>query len=271
MLKIGDFSTLAHVSIKTLRYYDEAGVLTPVRVDPESGYRYYAARQIAQLYRILVLKDFGFSLEEIGKLLQKGVTAEQMRGMLVLQQAEQQRRVEEEGDRLSRISSHIRLIEKENDMSSYDVILKTVPKQKMASVRETIANYPAVGALCGKVAGALGPAMAGKVVAVAIWHDPEYKEKDVDAEAGFYLQQDVAPRGGVTVHDLPEVTAACTVHNGAYRRLNEAYDSLMKWVAENGYQIAAPIRELYLQTGQPGNQDDDSCVTEIQVPVRKAA
>jgi effector-binding domain-containing protein len=268
MLKIGDFSTLAHVSIKTLRYYDEAGLLTPVWVDPETGYRYYAARQIAELYRILVLKDFGFPLEEIAKLLRAGVTAEQMRGMLVLQQAEQKRRVEEEGDRLSRISSRIRLIEKENTMT-YDVVLKTVPKQKIASVRETIANYPAVGPLYGKVASALGPAMANVSVGVALWHDPEYKEKDVDAEAGFYLRQDVAPRGGVAVHELPEVTAACAVHSGAYKRLNEAYDSLMKWVAENGYQVAGPVRELYLQTGKPGNQEDESCVTEIQVPVRK--
>jgi effector-binding domain-containing protein len=274
MLRIGDFSTLAHISVKTLRHYDEAGLLTPAWVDPESGYRYYAARQIAQLNRIMVLKDFGFSLDEIGKLLHTGVTTEQMRGMLVLQEAEQKRRVEEEGDRLGRISSRIRLIEKENAMS-YDVVVKTLPKQTIASVRETIANYPAVGILYPRVAGALGAAMASKVVPVAIWHDLEYKEKDVDAEAGFYLQPEVAARtaatGGVKIHELPEVSAACAVHNGAYRRLNEAYDSLMKWIAENGYQVAAPIREVYLQTGKkPGDQDDESCVTEIQVPLKKA-
>ncbi len=268
MLKIGDFSTLAQVSIKTLRYYDEAGLLEPEWVDPENGYRYYAARQIARLHRILALKDFGFSLEEIGRLLGEGVNAEQMRGMLVLQQAEQKKRVEEEGDRLSRISSRIRLIEKENDMA-YDVVLKTVPKQKIASVRETIANYPSVGALYGKVASGLGPGMASAGIPVALWHDHEYKEKDVDAEAGFYLRQDVAAGGGVTVHELAETTAACTVHNGAYKRLSEAYDALLRWVAENGYQIAGPTRELYLHCTKPVRQDDETYVTEIQVPVRK--
>ena len=149
MLRIGDFSALAKVSIKTLRYYDEAGLLEPEWVDPASGYRYYAARQIAWLHRILALKDFGFSLEEIASLLEEGVTAEQMRGMLKLQQAEQQRRVEEEGDRLSRINSRIRLIEKEHDMS-YDVVVKTLPKQKIASVRETIGAYNQVGARTGR-------------------------------------------------------------------------------------------------------------------------
>ncbi|MGC2298392.1 MAG: helix-turn-helix domain-containing protein [Acidobacteriaceae bacterium] len=110
MLKIGDFSALAQVSIKTLRYYDEAGLLEPEWVDPENGYRYYAVRQIARLHRILALKDFGFSLEEIGRLLAGRVTAEQMRGMLLLQQAEQKKRVEEEGDRLSRLNSRIELV-----------------------------------------------------------------------------------------------------------------------------------------------------------------
>lgn len=269
MLKIGDFSTLAQVSIKTLRYYDEAGLLAPEWVDPESGYRYYAARQVARLHRILALKDFGFSLEEIAKLLQEGVTAEQMRGMLVLQQAEQQKRVAEEGDRLSRISSRIRLIEKENDMS-YDVVMKSLPRQKIASVRAVIGAYNQVGTLYGKVASGLGPGMECAGLPVALWHDFEFKEKDVDAEAGFYLKQDVAARDGVTVHDLPETAAACTVHNGAYRRLPEAYDPLLKWVAENGYQVAGPIRELYLHCTLPVRQDDESYVTEIQVPVRKS-
>jgi effector-binding domain-containing protein len=270
MLKIGDFSTLAQVSIRTLRHYDEAGLLAPEWVDPESGYRYYAARQMARLHRILALRDFGFSLEEIATLLREGVTAEQMRGMLVLQQAEQTKRVEEEGDRLSRLNSRIRLIEKENAMS-YDVVLKSLPKQKIASVREVIGAYNQVSPLYGKVASGLGPAMASAGLPVALWHDPEFKEKDVDAEAGFYLKQDVAGAGGVTVHELPEVTAACTVHNGAYRRLQEAYDSLLKWVAESGYQVAGPVREVYLHCTKPVRQDDESYVTEIQVPVKKAA
>ena len=113
--------------------------------------------------------------------------------------------------------------------------------------------------------------MASTEVAVAVWHDPEYREKDVDAEAGFLLKHDVPAHGGVTVRDLEETTAACTVHNGAYRRLSEAYNALLKWIAENGYQMAGPAREVYLHCTMPVRQDDESYVTEIQVPVKKAA
>ncbi|HTW49253.1 MAG TPA: MerR family transcriptional regulator [Acidobacteriaceae bacterium] len=269
MLKIGDFSALAHVSITTLRYYDQAGLLTPARIDEQTGYRYYAAHQLSRLHRILALRDFGLSLEQIAEMLRAGVTAEEMRGMLKLQQAEQERRVQQEGDRLSRLNSRIRLIEKENDMS-YDVVIKSLPRQKIASLREVVPTYPAIGALYPKVAERMGPRMAQVGISVAIWHDKEHKEHDVDAEAGFTLRGDVGRVDGVDVHDLPETTAACTVHNGAYQRLSEAYDALLKWVSENGYEVAGPVREMYVHMTKPVRQDDESYVTEIQVPVRKA-
>lgn len=87
MLKIGDFSALSRVSIKTLRYYDQTGLLPPAHIDSATGYRCYSARQLSQLHRMLALKDFGFTLEQIAQALDEGITAEYMRGMLLLRQA----------------------------------------------------------------------------------------------------------------------------------------------------------------------------------------
>ena len=69
MFKIGDFSRLSFISVKTLRFYDEMSLLKPVKVDRFTGYRYYTADQSPQLNRILMLKDLGLSLEEIAKML----------------------------------------------------------------------------------------------------------------------------------------------------------------------------------------------------------
>jgi DNA-binding transcriptional MerR regulator len=90
MIRIGDFSKLSRVPIKTLRYYDEMGLLEPVHVDDFTGYRHYdyEYEQMTHLYSILALKDLGFSLEQIGQLLDNGLSAEQMRGMLILRQSE---------------------------------------------------------------------------------------------------------------------------------------------------------------------------------------
>jgi len=268
MLRIGDFSTLSQVTIKTLRYYDEQGLLHPAHVDMVTGYRYYAVSQLSSLHRILALRDLGFSLDQIGSILNDGVSAEQLRGMLLLRQVEQQAKVEEEQSRLARLQARLSLIEKEQSMGN-EVVIKHVPAQWIASVRETIPNYPSVGKLYAEVAAGL-PA-GSCITGVALWHDPDFRDHDVDAEAGFYLKHPIDASGRVKVHELPPETVASAMHHGAYDRLSEAYDALLRWVGSSGYAVAGPIRELYLQVSMPVRQDDESYVTEIQVPVAKAA
>jgi DNA-binding transcriptional MerR regulator len=75
MFKIGDFARIAQVTVKALRYYDELGLLRPAYVDAFSGYRYYAAGKLPRLNRILALKDMGFSLDEIARLLDDALPA----------------------------------------------------------------------------------------------------------------------------------------------------------------------------------------------------
>lgn len=65
MIKIGEFAKLFGVSIKTIRFYEEKGILFPTYVDLYSGYRYYDEENIIQMSRILFLKDLGFSIKEI--------------------------------------------------------------------------------------------------------------------------------------------------------------------------------------------------------------
>ena len=100
MIKIGDFARLGQVSVVTLRHYDEMDLLKPVRVEPLTGYRFYAADQLPRLNRILALKDLGFSLEQIKLMLADGLTAEQLRSLLTMQRREVERRVSEEQERL---------------------------------------------------------------------------------------------------------------------------------------------------------------------------
>ncbi len=95
MFKIGEFSRLTWVPVKTLRYYDELGLLKPVEVDPFTSYRYYSASQLPRLNRILVLKDLGLTLEQIRLILEEDLTAEQLRGMLYRRQAELRQQIEE--------------------------------------------------------------------------------------------------------------------------------------------------------------------------------
>ena len=69
MIRIGEFSRIGQVSVKTLRYYDTVELLKPTEVDPSTGYRYYSFDMLPKLNRILALKELGLSLEQIKQLL----------------------------------------------------------------------------------------------------------------------------------------------------------------------------------------------------------
>lgn len=268
MFKIGEFSVLTRVPIKTLRYYDEVGLLKPARLDADSGYRYYAASQVPRLHRILALKDLGFPLDRIAHALEEGVTADALRGMLRLREAEQEARVQQETERLARLRARLRLIEQEEMMAS-EVVLKDLGPQWIVSMREVIPGFRTIGTLFGKLYGALG-ALGSQGVAAAIFHDEEFQEEAVDVEVGVYVKQAVSVSKPLVVRELPAVTSASIVHHGAFNQIAEAYQAVLHWIDANGYRQAGLARELFLQVSQPASRDDESNVAEIQVPVEKA-
>ena len=111
MYRIGTVARLAQVSVRTLRHYDDIGLLRPARVDADTGSRWYGPDEIAHLHRILVLRDLGVSLTEIGDLVDHDVTPDQLRGILLLRRAEAHERIAMEQQRLARVEARIRLLE----------------------------------------------------------------------------------------------------------------------------------------------------------------
>ena len=273
MIKIGDFSKLSLVSVKTLRYYDEVGLLAPVETDRSSGYRYYSLDQLPRLHRILALKDLGFSLEQIARALENGISLEQLRGMLRLKQAEQQQRVQEEQERLIRVEARLRQIEMEAGVSKYDVVIKKLGAVKVASVRRVIENPRAIDAMFAEIFTYLGKKGIRPLGPPhGIWHDLEYKEKDLDTEVAVPVAQSFPPGGGVQPGELPAVPiAACVVHQGPYENFSQAYTVLIGWINANGYRVSGPYREIYLRGPGPQPAPPETYVTEIQAPVEKAA
>jgi effector-binding domain-containing protein len=106
---------------------------------------------------------------------------------------------------------------------------------------------------------------------VVLLHDTEYKESEVDAEAGVYLKQSAQVEEPLHCYQLPPATVASVVHYGAFNRIGEAYTALLRWVEANCYRPSGPTREIFLHVNVPASRDDESNVTEIQVPVEKIA
>ncbi len=271
MFKIGDFSKLSQVSVKTLRYYDEIGLLKPVEIDRFTGYRYYSASQLSRLNRILLLKDLGLSLDQIGRLLQSDLPPDQLRGMLKLRQAEIERSIEEEEARLARVAALLSQIERENaNLSKYDVVIKKVASARIASIRDVVANYDAQGELWNELDMYLAQHNVKPVApCLTIDHNDSYKEHDVDLEVCEVIDAALAATDRIRVYQLPAVeTMVCTVHHGPFNQLSNGYRALMQWAEANGYRFCDPSREVYLQVGSGGSADPSN-VAEIQIPVEK--
>jgi effector-binding domain-containing protein len=270
MFKIGEFSRFSQVTVKTLRYYDEIGLLKPAEVDPFTGYRYYSANQFPRIHRILALKDLGLTLEQIGDLLEGDLTPDQIRGILVLKQSEIKQQVAEEQARLARVEQRLKQIEQEEAMPTQEVVIKKVPAQMIAAVRDTVTTE-GIAQLFGELFGYLGRLGLGPAgPPIGIYYDEEFREGAIDAEIAAPVVGSVPEGGRIKVRELPGVDqAASIIHEGGYEDIGGTYGQLLKWIDANGYRIAGPIREVYVQGAEPG-RDPSEYVTEVQLPVEKA-
>jgi DNA-binding transcriptional MerR regulator len=270
MFGIGDFARHGRVSVRMLRHYDALGLLRPAHVDPATGYRYYHAGQFARLNRIIALKELGFTLGQVGTLLDEPVGGERLRGMLELRQAELRARIEAEADRLRQVEARLRLIESEGHMQTQDVVLKAVPAQRVAELTAVVASFapedigpviePLYRDLCARLERAgvtpVGPA-------VACYEDvPEgvliHASLPVNGDAG-------EQEAGFTIVDLPPVEkAAAIVHRGPMEQILPVEQALAAWIEENGYRTLGYPREVNLECPP---EDHDRWVTELQVPV----
>lgn len=143
MLKIGDFAKEAQITVKTLRHYAKLGLLKPVWIDRFTGYRYYSQEQLSRLNRIVALKDFGFTLEQIGQILQEDLTLDELRSMLRLKHAELAQHIRDEQARLARIEDRLTRIEQADDAL---LSLVTRPKEQL-EMEEKIVTLPAFTAV----------------------------------------------------------------------------------------------------------------------------
>ncbi len=139
MYSIGEYARIAQVSKRLLRYYDEIGLFQPVKIDRESGHRYYSASQLPELNRILALKDLGISLNQIRRFVRDNISPTEIQGMLSLKKAELEQQVLSELQRIRTIESRLKQIQNRDSLVR-DVIVKQVPQQRFVSARKVLSQ-----------------------------------------------------------------------------------------------------------------------------------
>lgn len=271
MFRIGDFSRLARVTIKTLHHYDEAGLLQPSHVDRQSGYRYYAASQLETLQRILLLKDLGFTLEQIRELLHADAaswakTLDQRRAELTESIAADQSRLL----RLMALLGH-------EGTEPLPVVLREVPAVEVYSIRRRVPQLGAPMQTLFEEAEAVVAAAQGRSPAspFTIFHDPDYREAEVDVEICIPVKQGV---NELATRVIPaSATMGCITYRGPYEQTPMLYSQLLQWLDRSGMRMSGPLREVYHRYGadQIGyrlpasvlTNNSAEYVTELQAPV----
>jgi DNA-binding transcriptional MerR regulator len=276
VFRIGEFSQIARVSGRLLRYYDGIGLLRPQRIDPGTGYRYYGAGQLERLNRILALKDLGLSLDQVARMLDDNISAAEIRGMLALKKAELERSLAAEAARLRHIESRLMQIEQQGSLGDYDVVLKSAPPTPVLSMRATYPGFDEVIAALREIAQAVRTqvAAAARANMIVVAHC-DFDDENLDLEIGMTLGRSVnkpvrLPSGAqLALTELPASgTLATLVRTGPLHQSHIAFGRLGVWMEANNYAIAGPCREVFLD--MPFETPGDPAV-EIQFPVTKAA
>jgi len=268
LYRIGLFSQISKTTIKTLRYYDEIGLLKPAQIDDVNGYRYYTSDQLFTLHRIVALRQIGLSLDEVAAVL-KGAPA----GEIIRQRKEEvAAQLREMQDQLSRLDHFIHTTREENKMK-YSAVIKELPECIVYTKRFIAPDYDSYFNLIpaiGKEVRAANPDLKCAVPEYCFieYHDGEYREKDIDIEYHEAVERFGNETGTIKFKRIPALTALAVMHRGPYAGLKDAYAFAFKWIEENGYTMAGNPRESYID-GIWNREDEADWLTELQIPVVK--
>jgi DNA-binding transcriptional MerR regulator len=273
MFAIGDFARHGRVSVRMLRHYDAIGLLQPVAVDPETGYRYYEAAQLSRLNRIIALKDLGFTLQQVASVLDEQVSAAELRGMLILRRAELQSQISADTARLTSVEARLLSIEHEASEPAADVVIKRIAPVRVAELTAIAPSYepesitPVIQPLYHDLferlaASRIQPCGPG----IAYYEDSVASETAVQVHATVTVAAEPGDRHDFHVLDLPELPVAATViHRGSMDDVMPTGQALARWIDANGYRSLGYPRELTIS--YTGNRDE--MVTELQAPIAR--
>lgn len=281
MLRIGDFSKIARVSVRMLRHYDQIGLLKPANIDAVSGYRSYSVDQLPRLNRILFLKDLGFSLNEIVELIDDNISVEDMKTMLKKRQNDLENQISIAQLNLKTVMDRLRIIEDEHEIPKYDIAVKSTESFSAVTIRDIVPDMKEIGTYCHamyvKLYNGLKllkiPAVGPEIT---FYYHEEYCETDLDTEVGIVIQGSPLEVEKIQGSELTyrklaaEDRVASLVYTGSCLGMEEAIIELLTWIGANGWEIVGELRAIH-RSGPTyiDGQLQDPTVVELQIPIKR--
>ena len=264
MYKIGEFSILAKTTIKTLRYYEKEKLLMPSYIDPVTNYRYYEAKELTNLSKIISLRQIGLSIKEIKDFM----SGHDLSLILTNKKSEIEKDIDLSKIKLSKINY---LMEEKN--MNYEIVVKELPaytiyyKEGIIKDFSEMVNFILSSAEECKATNPNIKCIEPSYCYVS-YLDKEYKDKDIRIRYAEAVTEEGTPNETIKFEKLNSVEAICIYHKGSYDGLPKAYGFIMKYIEENNYEIMEPPRERYID-GMWNKDNENDWLTEIQVPIKK--
>lgn len=273
MLSIGEFSNICKVSTKTLRYYEEIGLISPKQINAENGYRYYAVEQLEKMLFISRLKSYHFSLEDIRTILaEEEQHNEVLYSNLIRKKEELQLQIQYVEKTLEQLEDDIGILKQGKSIMSYlekiDIQLVEVPVKYLVSIRKMVAesDFPAAYQQCfGDIVKKIeGDNLTIVEPPMVLFHSGEFTTLGLDTEFAISIKEYVSG-----TRDFTPGLCLKTVLHGSYSGLSSVYTKQHEWAEKEGYRCANAPYEVYVVDPSEAASEGD-LVTEVYYPVKIA-
>ncbi len=267
MFTIGEFSMITHLSVKTLRYYHDEGILEPDHIEDDSGYRYYRESSIDKAMVIKMLRSLEFSINDIKDIVKNYSEDIEIMDFLESQQEKIKTKINTYKEMNLLISKMIERI-RSNEMKDkgiFNIEEKTVDNIIFAGYRFK-GKYTDEGKGFRIVSRAAGRHIAGRCM--SLYYDEGYRENDADIESGFPVSKTVCT-DNINCRIMKGGKAVTLIHNGTYDTIGRSYERIFKYINERNYRTILPGRQIYLKS--PGiilHGNPDKFLTEIQIMIQ---
>lgn len=262
---IGDFSKISRVSIKTLRYYHDIGLICPSRINSETGYRFYDENCLNRIWHINVLKELNFSLKDIMEILDKYEEDEDLATILKQKLNETKEKINEFKQIQSKLETIITNQTYVQMDENTDIVVKNVPDILIASIR-TKDTYNNMGTYMEKILKQYTRYICGKPF--TLYYDSGYKEKDVDMEICFPVSRVLNNKTiAAKMHEGGQVLSV--LHKGEYSDIGRSYKVLLDYISKNEIAMDLPTREIYIKgPGMIFAGNPKKYITELQIMMK---
>ena len=264
---IGEVAKMFHISMGTLRHYEQAGLLTPEYTDPDTRYRYYGTRQFELLNTIRYLRVLDFPLAQIKTFLDNRDT-DVIEEKLV-HQKEVIARKQKELELISRKIDH-RLEQLRDAMNSRLDVIQTVeiPESRVVWLRDSLhpKTYLDLENSIRKLVENQKESLVfmGKI-GIGISKE-QLSQKSFQDYDRIFLLLDQEDRYDGETETFPRKTCVTIRFCGSHREAPAYYQKLLAYIEEKKLCITGFSRETTLiDYGITNNTD--KFVTEIQIPV----